>query len=481
MKRLLLIPGSLFLLTCFHITVCAQQQGENSNRILFGGDEPEEKTKTGCNETRRILFGGDDGAGGNDDADDRGEEDDDTPHEGEYSKYDWDAPQKISATAGFFSMFGSLWILIEILRDRKKKNLAYHRLMFGLSLFDFIASTCFFVTPLFVIKDQWLGFTSPSCEAVGFFTYWSSLCIPLYNAALATYFYLAIKNGWREDQIKQRFEKHIHIFVPVVTLLVAISALPLNMYNLYNNTCFAVLGDGRGTLTLHDTFLGIFWGTVLFSAFWVILFMILLYRHVVRILSRNSRYDFERGTEIAEKNNAGSRQSDSQANISEPRNKKLAKRVRNMALLYSIPFTTTWVVSVIWQIMQQTAWTNQIQMKPLTVYVMQVWIALFLPLQGFFNWIVYMIPRFQRVRRENSSARFLQIVLKVFAGISRSSSQNNHYGNDRNMKDDDDESMVGELFMSHESPEIVSNDESNGEDRDENKAQVVENEEVLSA
>jgi len=43
--------------------------------------------------------------------------------------------------SGFLSVFGSLWIVIDILRDRKKwHSSVYHRLMLGLSITDIFGS-----------------------------------------------------------------------------------------------------------------------------------------------------------------------------------------------------------------------------------------------------------------------------------------------------------------------------------------------------
>lgn len=487
MKRLGFYKLSIVLfLLCCHFTAFAEPNN-SKNRNLFGGEE--EDTNSGCRRRRslfRSLFGGDDTGsdtedncdcrrrrslfGGDDEGGDECREDDDYPHEGDWDKYDWEAPHDISAVSALLSMIGSAWILLEILVDKKKRKKVYHRILFALSLFDFMASTCFFLTPLVIINGEWLGYTSTSCEIAGFFTYWSSLCIPMYNTALATYFYLSVKGGWQEDRIHKRFERHAHFVIPLFGLVLAIAAFPLDMYNLYNNFCFAVLGPDRGTFTLNYFFLGLFWALVLFCGLLTCVLMFLLYRHVRGILRQSSQYNFSTPKSEEERDFT-------------PQDERLLTRVRNMALLYTIPFTTTWVCSVILMIIQQEGFNNRMYVSPLTGYFISIWIALFLPLQGFFNWIIYMIPRFQRIKKENSSEQFFVVVLRVFGGISRRRNVSNGRADSADDDDDDDdESMMGSMWAKDESSSRQAKKSSEASSGSQNsKTEHLESEEIFSA
>ena len=52
---------------------------------------------------------------------------------------------QIAHVTGALSMFGSAWILTEILLDHKKIRMTYHWILFGLSFFDFFSSFGFFL------------------------------------------------------------------------------------------------------------------------------------------------------------------------------------------------------------------------------------------------------------------------------------------------------------------------------------------------
>ena len=75
--------------------------------------------------------------------------------------------------------------------------------MLGLSIFDVTSSFWLFIG-VWVNGSQrgdpGLGPIQVSgwCETSGFFIYLGSICIPLYNAALATYFWLTVSKGWKE-------------------------------------------------------------------------------------------------------------------------------------------------------------------------------------------------------------------------------------------------------------------------------------------
>jgi len=48
--------------------------------------------------------------------------------------------------SGSLSILGSSWIIFEVLRDKKKQAMVYHRLLLGLSIFDVIISFAWFLS-----------------------------------------------------------------------------------------------------------------------------------------------------------------------------------------------------------------------------------------------------------------------------------------------------------------------------------------------
>ena len=332
---------------------------------------------------------------------------------GPWAKYNWSVLHDIPKYTASLSMFGSLWIVVEVLRDKKKRGLSYHRLVCALSVFDFVLSSWFLASNLFrVISEDRPETYIRACEAGGFFAYWSSLTIPIYNLGLATYFYLTINHGWREDKMRNSFEKWVHRCVPPLTAIVSFVPIPLNLYNYWTSVCFVTYGgEGRGKSPEQDDwFWGIFWGIVLTSAVCVTALMCSIYLHTYTTLKKSARFSFDRSNITVRDSSSvvgsGTIHSNQGSTVMSKASSSTLRRTRTMALLYTIPFTITWVIPVIVQILTHFHWKNGgTLMSPLFSYVFLVWLATFLPLQGFFNWIIYIFPRLQRLAGENTSLK----------------------------------------------------------------------------
>jgi hypothetical protein len=138
-----------------------------------------------------------------------------------------------------------------------------------------------------------------------------------------------------------------------------------------------------------------------------------------------------------------------------------------MALLYTLPFYLTWVIPTLWQIATLISFKYSYEhdgeslIPAFPTYIMQVWLALFLPMQGFFNWLIFMFPRFQRMHADNTSLSRWLIVVKCLTtvcssrGSRRPNSSPEAEPTAENEKDiSDDESMIGDWVNSME--ELVS-------------------------
>ena len=51
----------------------------------------------------------------------------------------------VPRVAAACSLFGSSFIVAEVLRDAQKRKKVYHRIMLGMSVFDIIGSICYFL------------------------------------------------------------------------------------------------------------------------------------------------------------------------------------------------------------------------------------------------------------------------------------------------------------------------------------------------
>ncbi len=98
---------------------------------------------------------------------------------------------------GLLSLMGSSFIFQDVLKSKTRRSKVYHRLLFGLSVFDMMASTVnFFSTwPIPAGTPNVFGAsgTTQTCTAQGFFNETGNVCTPLYNASLCIYYVSAGK------------------------------------------------------------------------------------------------------------------------------------------------------------------------------------------------------------------------------------------------------------------------------------------------
>jgi hypothetical protein len=384
-----------------------------------------------------------------------------------WDKYPWDVTFTISRATALLSVVGSAWIILEVLTDKKKRGLAYHRIVLGLCIFDLLSSFWLFVGVWVNVNERGLGatakFGSGWCEASGFFIYLGSICIPFYNAALAVYFWLTVRHGWTERRVSQEYEKYAHRVIFGIAIVPAIAAIPLNLYNPWYNYCFTTTasnletGEERGTPLGALIFLCLFWSAVFASALILTSAMLSLYINVYKLQQRVRRYNFggpssneqiqqegssqttleigknqeptggssrrrslkralDSARDVVSRSVASSqfREGD-QSSVHENHNRERTRRVRAMAMLYTVPFYATWVVPSVFFIMFHVAFNNPDRSLPTSraSFAVNTYIATVLPLQGFFNWFIYMLPRFQRLKREHPSWALRRIMCGV--------------------------------------------------------------------
>ena len=133
---------------------------------------------------------------------------------------------------GAFSFLGSSYIVFSIIRDPKKQEMTYHRIMFGMSILDMLSS---FSGPLLSTWPMPRGYhmyafgTSATCEAAAFFHQLGVCGTPLYNCCLVTFYCLLLKHNWTKSRIAN-VEKYFHIIPWTVCLSVSIAAIPCKVY-----------------------------------------------------------------------------------------------------------------------------------------------------------------------------------------------------------------------------------------------------------
>ena len=255
-----------------------------------------------------------------------------------------------------------------------------------MSLFDLAASLSYLITSFFEYPKRGAPRTT-DCEVPGFILYWASLTIPMYNVALATYFYLSIVSGWREEKVWKKFERYAQVFIPLVGLIVAIVPWPMDLYNNFHEYCFVMGPREMGDVVM--IFMLTYRIVVLLATLFVTVMMMAVYCQVRKTFEKSNRFSFARqsqSTFSAETLSSDALAKGRKSNSKEMKKAKknaMVNRVRTMAFLYTIPFYVTWTIPVIWMFIEQNSRENGTpELSDLTVYVMHVWLALFLSLQG---------------------------------------------------------------------------------------------------
>ena len=142
---------------------------------------------------------------------------------------------KIIATVphltGGLSVLGSGWIIQNVLRDEKRLNSVYHRLILGASVGDILSA---FWLALSSIPEPRGSFymamgNQATCDMQGFFVQ-LSVMNPLYTAAITLYYLLSVRYRYKEHDLA-RLEKWVHPIIWAFGLGTAAVGIPLKLYN----------------------------------------------------------------------------------------------------------------------------------------------------------------------------------------------------------------------------------------------------------
>lgn len=140
---------------------------------------------------------------------------------------------------GAVSIFGSLWIFLEILGSREKQQQVYHRIMFMISTFDIMVSAGAFAStwPMTPATDPWKGRgTETTCTIQGFAMQLGGTLFT-YNAALSIFYVLLITFKVNEIIIK-KYEWAIHAPPLLFGLTTASVAAGMGWYHNANLWCW---------------------------------------------------------------------------------------------------------------------------------------------------------------------------------------------------------------------------------------------------
>jgi hypothetical protein len=313
------------------------------------------------------------------------------------------------------SILGSLAIIYRILRfdrydiDARNKR-AYHRILVAMSACDLLGSAAlmFGTTPIprETLLETARGNTA-TCTAQGFFFHWFAQAVLYYNTGLMIYFVMTIRYNWTESRVAKWLEPLFHLWSLLVPFAQAVAGLFLHIFNPigFGNFCYIspyplLCGivepctRGQSAAVLYNWF-----ATIPESVALAIIYVsiVLIYCTV--------RGQARRALAIT-------------ANRDSVRARTKAVAVQSW--LFALIFFNTWVYSILAPLLNYTV--KQAPTKVRAEYILSVMSSTFLPLQGFFNFCIYIRPRFMGLWRDQESFCGA-LKLAVFGGRESSAAQ----------------------------------------------------------
>jgi hypothetical protein len=337
-------------------------------------------------------------------------------------RWDTNAIHVAPTFSGSLSAISSALIIYVILRSETRLSSVYHRIMFGMSIADVLSSTAVALSTLPMpsympqeeeLEYRWtagtrLGNTS-TCNAQGFLQSFGMLCMFNYNAMLCVYYACAIAFTMQENNIKKYVEPVLHGFPIVTSLALSLYFLWNNLYNpqmghtlpftswcapsgypLYcggeNEEC--IRGFDVSKIALITT--GVTSGYCLLT---IVISLTMVLRKV--ILTENMLYHGSLAQVLQ--------------NIQEFREKHTnTKVVFVQATFYVVAFLMSVSPSFIRVIAHEYDATEQVLENLFLVSL------LFLPLQGFFNFVIFVSHKVYNYRRVNKIATVRHVIWLLF-------------------------------------------------------------------
>jgi len=312
------------------------------------------------------------------------------------------------------SMMGSGFIIHQMLFYARHKHgkrcllptTTVNRLLLGMSCCDLIVSFTFFLTswPIPVENTSIYGASGnqATCIAQGFFSQFS-LAVVLYNASLSVYYLVKIRYQWRDRFIAHRVEPWLHGGALLGGLGTSVAGVALDLYNNDSWECWIAplpqdcretwqygssncLRGDNASLYRWVFYYGPLWCAMLL----VTVAMLAVYRSVLKAEKAVERYGEGQFTA----NTSGSSAAITSGTRDSTQRRKHSKKVATQGYWYCGAFYITWLLPT------ATRLTQLLMVGDAPPYPLILLTAMFVPIQGFFNCLVYIHPRYKTLRKD---------------------------------------------------------------------------------
>jgi hypothetical protein len=309
------------------------------------------------------------------------------------SDWKWILASFFMRFSGSLSIAGSAIILYMILSDRRVKLKRVHnRILLGMSAFEIINSSAWLMSVSAVPKgtDGSYGAkgNQQTCTLQGFMLQ-VGLVVPFYSLSLCVYHYLVISRNVTDAKISKNVEPYMHIISILFPLSTAIAGIPLQLYNFNGAICYIVASPLICLITPfipctrnkhYVKYLIGFVGTwITLISLLITVLMIIIYCSVRNRVRAMSRFNFRTRDGIVVR---------SSSYIQLCRDKR---ETGIQALLYISAFFLTYIWSGINLMYNVDKTPND------PPDILNLLIFFFQPLQGLWNFFIYIRPRYRLI------------------------------------------------------------------------------------
>ena len=370
---------------------------------------------------------------------------------------------------GSLSVIASTAIIWHILRSFDGISTTYHRLVFGLCIADFMTSAAFALNKLMVPRE--MDYFTPNargnvrtCDAQGYIIVVGSTIAALYNCSICFYYLAIIKYSKKEEYISKKLEPWFHAISIMIPVICTSITLPMGAFNAGTlSACFAYENNpphcigyqngeipegfsipcGRGDLDNEPFgYASKVFGHIIalvFVPLSIFVTMTMMYRAVLKIEKKMTNYGVAslrlRVNSCSRTKNrfdGEDKNQDVRKTIKEycksivsfgSRSNKLSVRSKsnNVAFQKRAILNIAFGYALAWFLQQAPYILVIVTDAPIAKYLF----ATFSPLQGCYNFIVYMYPkvrRFKRTKKENYT--LYQAFLKAWVSRGEKTTRN---------------------------------------------------------
>jgi len=277
------------------------------------------------------------------------------------------------------SFLGSSSIVYMILSDRKRKlKKSNHRLMLSLSIFDCLGSAAYAMTTLaFPSESDAYGAmgNSSTCTIQGFFLTLAA-AVPLYNASLTLFYLFTIRHSMHHAKFSSTIEPFLHIISILVPLVIAITAASMGIMVPFKTVC-SISFDNPTAQTLNWILTGLIASCALICFF----SMASICHFVIRQSRRMRQYS------------------------PGPNQMRRRDRETSETVMQALLYTTAFLITFLFPAISLG--------QPNRSFSLEVLSKIFYPLQGFWNFLLYIRPGFKQVRCEHPGKNIIGILVVV--------------------------------------------------------------------